>query len=169
MFTIKEDIIQAIKLKLAHQFDGKIKSVQMSLDILEIDAEKDSLVDLFQFLFKDEQLKFRFLTTLCGIHYPERKQLGVVYHLHSFVTNTRIRIKAFAPEENPVFPTITGIFAAANWMERETWDFFGIRFDGHPNLKRILNVDDMTDFPLRKEFPLEDATRDDKDDSMFGR
>jgi NADH-quinone oxidoreductase subunit C len=54
-------------------------------------------------------------------------------------------------------------------MERETYDFYGIRFDGHPNLKRILNVDDMTDFPMRKDFPLEDQTREDKRDGMFGR
>ena len=63
----------------------------------------------------------------------------------------------------------TALFATANWMERETYDFFGVQFLGHPNLKRILNVDEMDYFPLRKEFPLEDQTRVNKDDDMFGR
>jgi NADH-quinone oxidoreductase subunit C len=66
-------------------------------------------------------------------------------------------------------PTATKIWPAANWMERETYDFYGILFGDHPNLQRILNVEDMTDFPMRKDFPLEDQTREDKDDSMFGR
>jgi NADH-quinone oxidoreductase subunit C len=103
------------------------------------------------------------------MHYPEDSQLGVVYHLHSFVNNHRIRIKTRVSQDQPVLPTLTDIWPSANWMEREAYDFFGIVFEGHPNLKRILNVDEMTDFPLRKDFPLEDQTRDDKDDSMFGR
>jgi NADH-quinone oxidoreductase subunit C len=61
------------------------------------------------------------------------------------------------------------VFAAANWLERETYDFYGVIFEGHPNLKRILNVDEMIIFPMRKEYPLEDQTREDKNDSMFGR
>ena len=89
--------------------------------------------------------------------------------MQSFVNNHRIRIKTTTELKNPKIPTITSIWPAANWMEREAYDFFGIQFEGHPNLKRILNVDEMTDFPLRKEFPLEDQTRLDKDDSMFGR
>jgi NADH-quinone oxidoreductase subunit C len=66
-------------------------------------------------------------------------------------------------------PTATGLFACANWMERETYDFFGILFDGHPNLTRILNIEEMDYFPMRKEYPLEDATREDKIDALFGR
>jgi NADH-quinone oxidoreductase subunit C len=85
------------------------------------------------------------------------------------VSNQRIRIKIYLEEGNPVTSTVTQIFAGANWMERETFDFYGVVFNGHPNLKRILNVEEMTIFPMRKEYPLEDQTRDDKNDTMFGR
>ena len=84
-------------------------------------------------------------------------------------SNQRIRLKIFLSEDNPVTPTITNIYAGANWMERETYDFFGVNFTGHPNLKRILNVEEMIIFPMLKEYPLEDQTREDKNDSMFGR
>jgi len=115
-------------------------------------------------------LKFRFLTTMCGLHFPDQKEeLGMMYQLHSLENNIRIRIKTFFPKDLAVMPTLTGIFSAANWMERQEYDFFGIDFKGHPNLKRILNVDDMIIHPMRKEFPLEDQTRKDKNDNMFGR
>jgi NADH-quinone oxidoreductase subunit C len=78
-------------------------------------------------------------------------------------------MKVFAPIEKPNVYTATGLFKGANWMERETYDFYGVNFVGHPNLKRVLNVDEMDYHPLRKEFPLEDQTRIDKDDEMFGR
>jgi NADH-quinone oxidoreductase subunit C len=71
--------------------------------------------------------------------------------------------------ENPQIDSIESVFGAANWQERETFDFYGIEFLGHPNLKRILNVDEMDYFPMRKEYPLEDQTRTDKDDTYFGR
>jgi NADH-quinone oxidoreductase subunit C len=93
----------------------------------------------------------------------------VVYHLHNLVNNVRIRFKVFTDINKPDVYTASGLFSAANWMERETYDFYGINFVGHPNLKRILNVDEMDYFPMRKEFPLEDSTRIDKDDEMFGR
>ena len=112
---------------------------------------------------------FRSLTTLCGIHYPDSNQIAVMYQLHNMVTNVRVRLKIFLPDDNPVAPTLTGVFPAANWMERETYDFFGVIFEGHPNLKRILNVEEMIMFPMRKEFPLEDQVREDKNDTMFGR
>jgi NADH-quinone oxidoreductase subunit C len=70
---------------------------------------------------------------------------------------------------DPVFRSAVDLWPAANWMERETWDFFGIRFEGHPNLKRILNMEDFPAFPLRKDYPLEDPTRQDKNDDFFGR
>jgi NADH-quinone oxidoreductase subunit C len=142
---------------------------QTLADMLCITVGKEIIYDLLTFLRDEETLQYNFLTTLCGMHYPEREKLGVVYHLHSFVHNHRIRIKTETGINQPLIASVTGIWPAANWMERETFDFYGIQFEGHPNLKRILNVDEMTDFPMRKEFPLEDQTREDKDDSMFGR
>jgi NADH-quinone oxidoreductase subunit C len=73
------------------------------------------------------------------------------------------------PNDAPEIDTVSSVFASANWQERETFDFYGIHFSGHPDLRRILNVDEMDYFPLKKEYPLEDQTRTDKDDTYFGR
>ena len=97
------------------------------------------------------------------------RELAIVYHLHNLTENVRIRFKVFTAVDEPDVFTASKLFAAANWMERETFDFYGVNFVGHPNLKRILNVDEMDYFPMRKEYPLEDQTRVDKDDEMFGR
>ncbi len=135
-----------------------------------ITVDRSIVLDLASFLHNDEELKFQFLTDITGVHYPEPKdELGVVYHYHNLYKNVRIRIKAFFPKTDPVIASLTPVFSGANWMERETYDFFGILFQGHPNLKRILNVDDLGYYPMRKEYALEDPTREDKDDTMFGR
>lgn len=116
------------------------------------------------------QLGFNFLTDICGIHYPELENpLGVIYHFHNLNDNIRLRLKTFVPDSLPTVASLTNFYPAANWMERETFDFFGIIFDGHPNLTRILNVDYLDYHPMRKEYPLEDPTRHDKEDSFFGR
>lgn len=170
MFEIKEEIVFLLQEKLKNNFADDVLSFEISKDMPSFEVNKMRVVDLLKFLFDDDDLQFRFLTTMCGIHYPDaEKQLGMVYHLHSFKHNLRIRFKSFTKIEDPVFPSATAVFEAANWMEREAFDFYGIIFTGHPNMKRILNVDDMDYFPMRKEYPLEDATRDDKDDKMFGR
>ena len=91
-----------------------------------------------------------------------------MYHLHNWYENKRIRIKTFL-NATPEIKTISNIFSSSNWMERETYDFYGINFVGHPQLKRILNMDEMISFPMRKEFPMEDSGRTDKDDRFFGR
>jgi NADH-quinone oxidoreductase subunit C len=105
------------------------------------------------------------------VHYPDFKgrEFAVVYHLHSLVNNFRIRLKAFISIDNPEIESVVDLYAGANWMERETFDFYGVLFKGHPDLRRILNEDSMDYFPLRKEYHLEDATREDKDDRFFGR
>ncbi len=163
-------IIESLSDKMKASFGAEIISSEILYDIFTITIKKDKIVDILQFLYDDEALQFQFLTTLCGMHFPDAKEpLGVVYHLHSFKNNLRIRLKLYTTLENPVVASVTSIYRTANWMERETYDFFGIQFEGHPNLKRILNVEDMIMFPLRKEFPLEDQVRVDKDDSMFGR
>ena len=156
--------------KLKIRFTEGILSVDEHEDMLTVVVAKEVIHEVIRFLKENESLGFTFLTTLCGIHYPDQKlQLGVVYHLHHFPDNTRIRIKTFLPLGNPVVPTVTDLFSGANWMERETFDFYGILFDGHPNLKRILNVEYLDYFPMRKEYPLEDPTREDKDNRFFGR
>lgn len=139
--------------------------------MLTLETTRDHILRLLEFLRDDELLQFNFLTTLCGLHFPDEKdrELAVMYQLHNWRQNVRIRVKVFFPINNPKTPTATTLWPAANWMERETFDFFGIEFEGHPNLTRILNVDDLDAFPLRKEFKLEDGTRTDKDDRFFGR
>ena len=93
----------------------------------------------------------------------------MVYHLHNLEDNVRIRLKVFIDIATPDVYSATALYKSANFMERETYDFYGVNFVGHPNLIRILNVDEMDYFPMRKEFPLEEQTRLDKDDEMFGR
>jgi NADH-quinone oxidoreductase subunit C len=169
VYPINQDRDQLVVDKLRDQFGDAILLHETLVDMLCITVRKDSICEILTFLRDNQELKYNFLTTLCGMHYPQNDQLGVVYHLQSFTNNHRIRIKTTLELADPKIQTITSIWPAANWMERETYDFFGIQFEGHPNLKRILNVDEMTVFPLRKDFPLEDQTREDKDDSMFGR
>lgn len=162
---------EIIRAKLTEKFGEQVSNFEEPYGMLTFEAPKELNLKVLNFLYDDEQLKFRFLTDLTGVHYPAGagKELAVVYHLHNMIDNIRIRFKVFANINQPDIYTATGLFSAANWMERETYDFFGINFVGHPNLKRILNVDEMDYFPLRKEFPLEDQTRIDKDDEMFGR
>ncbi|SFD13612.1 NADH dehydrogenase subunit C [Chitinophaga sp. CF118] len=160
-----------IKQRLAEKFGESISQVEESFGTLSFAAPKDLNLKVMQFLYDDEELQFRFLTDLTAVHYPERKgeELAVVYHLYNFTQRVRLRLKVYTSVEDPKVFTATKLFESANWMERETYDFFGVEFVGHPNLKRILNVDEMTYFPMRKEFPLEDQSRTDKDDEMFGR
>ena len=169
MFQITPERNQLVVTKLTENFGGSVGQHEIQADMLCVTVDRAVIREALLLLHDDSELQFNFLTTLCGMHYPDKDELGVVYHLHSFVNNHRIRIKTAAPLADPRISTATSIWPCANWMERETYDFFGINFEGHPNLKRILNVDDMTDFPLRKDFPLEDQSREDKDDSMFGR
>lgn len=140
-------------------------------DVLNIEIHPLSLLDVLKYLKEDDTLNFHFLTDICGIHFPDNKdkEIGVNYFLHNMMTNTRIRVKAFLPADNPVIHSSISLWPSANWMERETFDFYGVLFDGHPNLMRILNVEDMDYHPMLKQYPLEDGTRTDKDDKMFGR
>jgi NADH-quinone oxidoreductase subunit C len=169
MFELNRNMSTLLTEKIQTFLGNDLLSAEIAYDMPVYTINKNKNTALIKMLYEDSDCQFRFLTTLCGIHFPEKKQLGIIYHLHSFKHNLRIRIKAFTDVDDPVFDTLTGIFATANWMERETFDFFGIKFNGHPDLRRILNVDDMDYFPMRKEIPLEDQTRDDKNDEMFGR
>ena len=162
---------QYIKQRLQQQFGESVSGFEEPYEMLTFESPKDLNLKVLQFLFDDRELRFQFLSDLTAVHYPGQKgrELAVVYHLHNLVDNIRIRYKVFTDIEKPDVFTATKLYESANWMERETFDFYGVNFVGHPNLKRILNVDEMTYFPMRKEYPLEDQTRIDKDDEMFGR
>lgn len=160
-----------IRHRLTDKFGDQLKDWQEPYGMLTFSAPKELNLKVMQFLFDDPELKFQFLADLCAVHYPERKgeELAVVYHLHNLVDNIRIRFKIFTDINTPEVFTATALYEAANWLEREAYDFYGVIFLGHPNLKRIQNVEEMEYFPQRKEYPLEDQSRIDKDDEMFGR
>jgi NADH-quinone oxidoreductase subunit C len=160
-----------IRQKLTGKFGDALTEWSEPYGMLTVTVPKEMNLKVLNFLYDDPELGFRFLTDLTGAHYPERinEELSVVYHLHNLVENVRMRVKLYTPVAQPDVYTATGLFSGANWMERETYDFFGVNFLGHPDLRRVLNVDEMDYFPLRKEYPLEDQSRIDKDDEMFGR
>lgn len=160
-----------IKNRLIEKFGDEVSGFSEPYGMLTFEAPKELNLKVLQFLYDDPELRFRFLTDLQAVHYPDNKdrELAVVYHLHNIMDNVRIRFKIFTAIATPDVYTATQLYACANWMERETYDFFGVHFVGHPDLKRILNVEEMDYFPMRKEYPLEDQTRVDKDDEMFGR
>jgi NADH-quinone oxidoreductase subunit C len=164
-------LLNTVLEKLKAKFGDDIIGAEQAYDFPVFEIRREKVADILRYLSTDPELNFHFLTTLCGLHYPDNKgkELGVMYQLHNMQKNWRIRLKTFFPINDPVVPTITGVYASANWMERQEYDFFGIQFKGHPDLRRILNMDEMNYFPMRKEFPLEDGTRTDKDDTMFGR
>lgn len=161
----------AIENRISERFGTDVSKFRMERDIFTFEATPAVIKEVIAFMKDDKELRFNFLTDLCGVHYPDNdkdSQFAVVYLLHNWIDNVRVRVKTFLNSE-PQVDTVTEVFAAANWMERETYDFYGIKFIGHPNLKRILNDDGMVSFPMRKEYPLEDSGRTDKDDRFFGR
>lgn len=166
-----EALAVKVETKLKQRFGEGILSLSIDYDYPVFVVKKELVRDIVTFLYNDSELEFRFLTTLAGLHYPDNKgaELGVMYQLHNLPNNWRIRIKTFFAADDANVPSITTVFRTANWMERQEFDFFGINFEGHPNMKRILNMDEMTYHPMLKQYPLEDAHREDKDNSFFGR
>lgn len=161
-----EFVLEAI----SREFPESVISSSEPYGMLTIEIKKDDIKKVIHYL-KDSTLEFNFLTDICGIHYPEtpEKEIGVVYHLHNLMTNFRLRLKIFMTRENIEVDSLVELYAGANWMERETYDFYGIQFKGHPDLRPILNMEDLGYHPMLKEYRLEDGTRTDKNDSMFGR
>jgi NADH-quinone oxidoreductase subunit C len=130
------------------------RSAELAHDELTIEAEAARIVEVLTFLRDDPECQFVCFTDLCGADYPEReKRFDIVYQLLSPKKNRRIRVKAQTDETTPV-PSVVSVFPAANWCERETYDLFGVLFDGHPDLRRILTDYGFEGHPLRKDFPM---------------
>ena len=154
---------------LGEKFGEQLFDVTEPYGLLTFSTTKDKVINVLTFLKENGKINFNFLTDLTAVHYPEKNQIAVVYHLHSMVSGIRVRLKVFIQENDATIPTASTLWNAANWMERETYDFFGVKFEGHPDLRRILNMDDLGVHPMLKQYPLEDPNRVDKKDEYFGR
>lgn len=119
-------------------------------------VRREALAEVAKHLRDDDKLRFEFCSSVSGVHYPHEtgRELHVVYHLLSMSYRRRIRLEVTSPDDDRHIPSITPVYPTADWHERETWDFFGIVFDGHPALTRILMPDDWIGHPQRKDYPL---------------
>lgn len=162
-----KEVIEALQA----EFGDAIFEVSEPYGMLNVYTTADNAKKVVVWLKNHTAFQLNFLTNIAAIHYPHNKgeELEVIYQLNSLVNKFRMRVKAKLPIDKPEIETLVDVYAGANWMERETYDFFGVIFKGHPNLKKILNMEDQDYFPLRKEYPLEDPTREDKDNRFFGR
>lgn len=154
---------------LGDKFGEQLFDVSEPYGLLTFSTVKDKVIEVLSFLKENGRINFNFLTDITAVHYPEKEQIAVVYHLHSMVSGIRVRLKVFLNEKDPRIATATVLWNGANWMERETFDFFGVKFEGHPDLRRILNMDDLGVHPMLRQYPLEDPNRVDKKDEYFGR
>jgi len=123
---------------------------------ISVEVAREALQDVARHL--RDTGPFELLADLSAVDFldirPAERRFLVAYHLYSFAHNVRLRLRVAVPESDPVVPSVTAVWPTANWQEREVWDFFGIRFEGHPDLRRILMPDDWTGFPQRKDYPL---------------
>ena len=139
---------------IAGQLPNEVLGAELSLGELMVFAKPEAIPRVLLFLRDDVNCRFKQLMDVCGVDYPDRDpRFEVVYNLLSLTNNNRIRVKVRTDGETPV-PSVTGIFSAANWWEREAWDLYGIYFSEHPDLRRILSDYGFEGHPLRKDFPL---------------
>lgn len=143
----------AVAARVRERFP-KVAQANASGDISLI-VPREQLLDVTRFLRDDPELQFIFLDNLCGVDYLDRDpRFEVVIHLTSMINRQRIALRVGAPEDDPVVPSVTPLFPTANFQEREAYDMFGIRFEGHPDLQRILMPEDWVGHPQRKDHPL---------------
>ena len=151
--------MEAMNEKVLERLTAKFLGTKLEADEfrgeLTIVIPKEKIVEVCTFLKDDDELCFNLLADLCGIDMNTSvNRFGVIYNLYSFTNKHRIRLKTFVEEEHPKLPTVTSVWGTANWHERETFDMFGIIFEGHPDLRRMYMPDEFEYYPLRKDFPL---------------
>jgi NADH-quinone oxidoreductase subunit C len=139
---------------IAAALPNDVVSTDVKLDELMVTVRGAAIVRVLTFLRDDTNCQFKLLMDLCGVDYPEREQrFDVVYNLLSLKQNQRVRVKVATDETTPV-PSVTSVYSAAGWFEREAWDLYGIFFSDHPDLRRLLTDYGFEGHPLRKDFPL---------------
>jgi len=141
---------------LRERLAGKILDAHALLGDETILIAREEMSGIFRLLKQDPQLEFNFLMDITAVDYLGKREprFEVVYHLYSLSKNHRLRVKVPVPEGDPVVDSLTPLWKGANWLEREVWDLFGIRFRGHPDLRRILLYEEFQGHPLRKDYPV---------------
>ena len=154
MVDTADDSLTELAEHLEVKLGAALTERTLALGELTIVVARERIVDVVQLLRNDARCQFHNLIDICGVDYPARAdRFEVVYHFQSLVNNERIRVKVRTDESTPV-PSLTGVFPAADWFEREAYDLYGILFSGHPDLRRLLTDYGFEGHPLRKDFPL---------------
>ncbi|GHS85592.1 NADH-quinone oxidoreductase subunit C [Actinomycetota bacterium] len=150
------DILTEVLDESGTGFDAAVESVVVDRGELTLNIAREHLVEVVTFLRDDQDLRFELSLGVSGVHYPHDagRELHAVYHLTSVTHSRSLRLDVAAPETDPHIPSTVAVYPANDWHERETWDFFGIVFDGHPALARIEMPDDWPGHPQRKDYPL---------------
>lgn len=147
---------QKIAELIKKRFPEAITDSTIYRDELTLVVKKEHIAEVAGFLKAHEELDFNFLSDLCGVDRVGTDGFfEVVYHLYSIYKKHRVRLKSPIAPNDPCLSTVTGIWSTANWHERETYDMYGIKFDGHPDLRKILMPDDFEGHPLRKDYPID--------------
>ena len=142
--------------KVKEKFPGSILEVIHFRGETTLILRPGDVLPICRFLYDDPTLSYDYLIDLCGVdRYPHEPRFEVVYHLCAMKSRHRLRLRVGLPAENPRLSSVTSVWKGANWLEREAFDLFGIIFDGHPDLRRILLTPDWEGYPLRKDYPLQ--------------
>ncbi|MGH3424353.1 MAG: NADH-quinone oxidoreductase subunit C [Nocardioidaceae bacterium] len=152
-----DDVADRLEIALRDNgVDNAIEKVVVDRGEITFFIRRERIADVAQQFRDDEGLRFELCSGVSGVHYPHEsgRELHAVYHLLSMTHNRRVRLEVAAPDEDPHVPSVVSVYPTADWHERETYDFFGIIFDGHPALTRILMPDDWPGHPQRKDYPL---------------
>jgi NADH-quinone oxidoreductase subunit C len=151
-----EDFGNAVLKRLIAERENAVQETHARLGDATARVDRERIEDVLAFLRDDPELEFEMLTDLTAVDYlGEQPRFEVVYHLYSVAHNHRVRVKVRVPEDDPAIASAVPLYASANWMEREVFDLYGIHFDGHPDLRRILLYDEFEGHPLRKDYPKE--------------
>jgi NADH-quinone oxidoreductase subunit C len=143
---------KAIHETLEKQFATKIREFKGDVPEPYCLIDGDSIVEVCRFVRDEPSLKFEVLSDLTALDWPKEEKIQVVYHLYSYSYKHQIVLKVDLPRDNPTLPTLEGVWKVANWFEREVFDLFGVVFDGHSDLRRIMLPEDWTGHPLRKDY-----------------
>jgi len=155
----KTDSLQELGEHIAGALDEDVKGFEIAVGELTVEIHRDRVVKVMRFLRDDPTCRFTTLIDICGVDWPSRSdRFDVVYHLLSMHHNQRVRVILTTDEDTPV-ASVTDLWPAANWFEREAFDMYGVLFDNHPDLRRILTDYGFHGFPLRKDFPLTGFTQ----------